>query len=667
MSSTSDEQPSTTPCQFKYDMGWQKRGSGRAYDSKSGVGTLIGNKTGKICAYGVKTKDCRMCNFHMNKGKVPPEHKCQKNWSGSSKAMEPSVAVDVIKEVEQQNVQVSVLIMDDDATTMARIKENIAHPITKWSDLNHTKKHLGNSLYSLQKKHKSFSNKCVQFIQKCFSYAVIQNKNQPEKLKSALCQIVPHAFGDHSNCDSWCGYLSNPETYKHKSLPHGKDLCGKDLQEDLNNILSVFVNNVEKIAPAASTKDVESFNNMIASKAPKRIHFAASSSLQNRVNCAVAEKNIGSNYVNQVNTSVGVSPGSIFKKYAERKDNTRKRRLQYENTRAFKKQKLQRKLKKNQVNSQCESREGITYQSAIDLSDSTDVTEIPAPKPPIVSRNIELPVTFTSVFCDIETTSLSKKCDIVQIAAVSDNDKFNEYVLPSQPIAPSASAVTGLQMQGHTLFYHGSPVPAVSLGEALNSFLSWLSKQKPCVLIGHNFKLFDFPRIIRACEKCDLLDSMGESVIGIVDTLPLYREVCPGLNSYKQEILVNEILHEQYAAHNAEEDVRSLQKLLSTTNPPDNVFVNHSSSFSSMIDMYMFGKESDANFDTLAPLVEQKIVTQSIGMKIAKSGLQLKHLQVACSRGILDKVLSEKINGKPRVTSTKRIIMSLVDFFIKQT
>ena len=78
--------------EFKYDMGWQKRGAGRAYDSKSGVGTLIGNRTGKICAFGVRSKDCRMCSYHMSKGDAPPEHDCSENWNGSSKAMEPDVA-----------------------------------------------------------------------------------------------------------------------------------------------------------------------------------------------------------------------------------------------------------------------------------------------------------------------------------------------------------------------------------------------------------------------------------------------------------------------------------------------------------------------------------------------------------------------------------------------
>ena len=87
----------------------------------------------------------------------------------------------------------------------------------------------------------------MQFIKKCFSYAVVQNKNQPEQLREALAQIVPHSFGDHSGCDSWCGFINNPEipdTYQHKSLPHGKDLCG----EDLKNIMAVYINNAEKIS-----------------------------------------------------------------------------------------------------------------------------------------------------------------------------------------------------------------------------------------------------------------------------------------------------------------------------------------------------------------------------------------------------------------------------------
>ena len=89
-------------------MGWQKRGSGRAYDSKSGVGTLMGNKTSRICAYGVRIADCRTCQRHQLKGDTEtiPRHNCAKNWSGSSKAMESDAGVDLIKSVEMQGAKV---------------------------------------------------------------------------------------------------------------------------------------------------------------------------------------------------------------------------------------------------------------------------------------------------------------------------------------------------------------------------------------------------------------------------------------------------------------------------------------------------------------------------------------------------------------------------------
>lgn len=139
------DQTQHVPAQFKYDMGWQKRGSGRCYDSKSGVGTLIGNMSGKICAYGVRSKCCRTCDYHSARGSEIPDHMCYKNWGGSSKAMEPDVGAQLVKEVEKENIRVGTLIMDDDCTTMARIRKELSHEVEKWSDQNHTVKHLGNS------------------------------------------------------------------------------------------------------------------------------------------------------------------------------------------------------------------------------------------------------------------------------------------------------------------------------------------------------------------------------------------------------------------------------------------------------------------------------------------------------------------------------------------
>ncbi|XP_052218734.1 uncharacterized protein LOC127836272 [Dreissena polymorpha] len=49
------------------DAGWQKRGSGRAFDSLSGHCSMVGTKTGKVLAYAVRSKTCRVCSQHKKK------------------------------------------------------------------------------------------------------------------------------------------------------------------------------------------------------------------------------------------------------------------------------------------------------------------------------------------------------------------------------------------------------------------------------------------------------------------------------------------------------------------------------------------------------------------------------------------------------------------------
>ena len=44
-----------------YDAGWQRRGSGRTYNSLSGHSSLVGCRTGKIIDYEVRIKSCKAC------------------------------------------------------------------------------------------------------------------------------------------------------------------------------------------------------------------------------------------------------------------------------------------------------------------------------------------------------------------------------------------------------------------------------------------------------------------------------------------------------------------------------------------------------------------------------------------------------------------------------
>ena len=52
-----------------FDMGWQKRSSGRSYDSRSGHAFLIGCHTQKVISQIIYSKNCRICSIHLKKTK----------------------------------------------------------------------------------------------------------------------------------------------------------------------------------------------------------------------------------------------------------------------------------------------------------------------------------------------------------------------------------------------------------------------------------------------------------------------------------------------------------------------------------------------------------------------------------------------------------------------
>ncbi|XP_044167665.1 uncharacterized protein LOC114976984 [Acropora millepora] len=300
--SSSKESPEKVGIGASYDTGWQKRGKG--HNSFTGVGTMIGLKSGKVIAYGTRTKRCAVCGAASRKGEKPRSHDCRLNWSGSSKAMEPDIGVELSLECSSKhNAEVKILVGDDDSATIKRVKEQVAHHVEKWSDINHAKKSFTSHLYAIQSQFKGqLSAKVIEYFSKCFGYALVQNRNNTEGLKKNLKAIVPHAFGKHDqHCSiSWCGFLKDPLSFRHSSLPHGKDLHGEKLEEELEKVMANFVKNADKLAPLGSSQANESLNNTIGSKAPKIRHYGASESNDFRVACAVSQKNIGHTYVSEV-------------------------------------------------------------------------------------------------------------------------------------------------------------------------------------------------------------------------------------------------------------------------------------------------------------------------------------------------------------------------------
>lgn len=159
--------------------------------------------------------------------------------------------------------------------------------------------------------------------------------------------------------------------------------------------------------------------------------------------------------------------------------------------------------------------------------------------------------------------------------------------------------------------------------------------------------------------KCQMWENFLSKVVGCVDTLHVFKKEFPRRGSYKQDVLMNELLHESYCAHNALDDVKALQILTELVKP--------------VFSKYMFGASVILNSVnavshriTLKPLEDSKAITKTMASKIEKSGLNYEHLKMTCERSGFDglaAVLGEKVNGVVRVTKQGKLIQKICDHF----
>lgn len=270
-----------------------------------GHATAIGKRTRKCLGYEIRAKACRVCRVAKRKGKPPKVHKCVHTWNGSSKAMEPDMVVGIVKKANEHGVKVSTLVGDEDSTTIARARKEVDATLKKGSDLNHLLKGLGNQLFDLKKKHKAMSVTVIKYFQSNFAIAICQNEGNEEEIASRMKQIVPHSFGDHTKCGDWCGFKKDPKGYRHQHLPRGgQDLIGEQMKKDLMKIFDGKASQAGKYVNIGSTQANESLNMTVSSKAPKRINYSESTSLQSRVEAAVAQKNLGHGYIAKVSSPI---------------------------------------------------------------------------------------------------------------------------------------------------------------------------------------------------------------------------------------------------------------------------------------------------------------------------------------------------------------------------
>ena len=106
------------------------------------------------------------------------------------------MAVAMSKEREGKLVAITSVIMDNDSTTSARIRDEIQREMNEMKDPNHTKNNLRMHLTALQTTHKCLTDTVVTYPQKCFVIVCTGHKNDHVNIKNGLLNITIHAFGN---------------------------------------------------------------------------------------------------------------------------------------------------------------------------------------------------------------------------------------------------------------------------------------------------------------------------------------------------------------------------------------------------------------------------------------------------------------------------------------
>ena len=176
--------------------------------------------------------------------------------------------------LKENNAEIGIFIGDNDSSSISAVRHKSKHSIVKHSDRNHTSKGVKNMLYKIEKDQdidNEMNSESITYLYRCFNYAMAQNKGNLVEMQKSIRNIPFHAFNDHTNCRSWCGYTNDPENYVHKTIPGG--FKNEILFEKLKNVFNSLADNAETFFAGASGQANESLNAIMARKAPKAICY----------------------------------------------------------------------------------------------------------------------------------------------------------------------------------------------------------------------------------------------------------------------------------------------------------------------------------------------------------------------------------------------------------
>ena len=210
------------------DGGWSKRSHKHSYNAKSGVAVIFGQKTKKLLFLAVRNKFCSVCKIAENKGQPPREHRCYRNWAGSSGAMESDMLAEGFRMSERSHgVRYLRLVADGDSSVMATIRQTVPYGpfVEKIECANHACKGYRSRLEKLATDHPEFcrrgglTKRAIQRLTVGARVAIkMHSKTQNiQQLRHDLRNGPDHVFGFHQNCNP--GFCTQAAANQPTSVP----------------------------------------------------------------------------------------------------------------------------------------------------------------------------------------------------------------------------------------------------------------------------------------------------------------------------------------------------------------------------------------------------------------------------------------------------------------
>jgi len=326
-----------------FDMGWQVRSSGGKYGSCTGHAMLIGAHSRKIMDSIVFNKRCNICNKHEQRrietGQLVKQHRCMKNYDGTSKSMEAAALVAMLCRMPQEKgVSIKAIISDDDSNGRKKAQHmdrggqlppHVEEP-KFLADPSHRKRVFARSIYNLanaSRKVSKVTKGLASHIKYCYGACIKRYWLLPaDEMSAKVWNVLEHISGKHEGCcESFCYDKKAQKLNVPYTPPVDHRICPESDGKTYNQLKEIFgqyasVEQMSYCNHPYDTQTNEVINQAIANVAPKSVCYSGTVSLMSRVALVVGMHTMGHiDFFRSLFNHLGIPIAVELFKYLERK------------------------------------------------------------------------------------------------------------------------------------------------------------------------------------------------------------------------------------------------------------------------------------------------------------------------------------------------------------